>query len=305
MGTKVQPVGYRLAHSNNWKSNWQNHPDVFADSAFRDNQLEKLINDFSNQYGILVSNLRVQEMVGPNGLPHLILTCNYYIRSKIFMKKMGFKEINKQIPEPVWPKYVRGYYKKRRTYYKHQAKNYRKGSLNTVIKVLAPSLVNGFLKEFYKDKPLSFDLRMINTFKANTHHSDIIHQMKRLMKWKQRRIMRNDFSKDIYYTLHQAIITQDTKMLGDLIANLLEKTKRHHPILNVIQRLMNIIMRQYKHVRGLRIKVKGRIGGVKRKRHRTLQVGRLALQEIQLPVAYSMHTSLTRFGSTSIKIWLV
>ena len=51
--------------------------------------------------------------------------------------------------------------------------------------------------------------------------------------------------------------------------------------------------------------VKGRIGGVKRKRHRTLQVGRLALQEIQLPVAYSMHTSLTRFGSTSIKIWLV
>ena len=33
MGTKVQPVGYRLAHSNNWKSNWQNHPDVFADSA--------------------------------------------------------------------------------------------------------------------------------------------------------------------------------------------------------------------------------------------------------------------------------
>ena len=64
-------------------------------------------------------------------------------------------------------------------------------------------------------------------------------------------------------------------------------------------------MRQYKHVRGLRIKVKGRIGGVKRKRHRTLQVGRLALQEIQLPVAYSMHTSLTRFGSTSIKIWLV
>ena len=111
------------------------------------------------------------------------------------MKKMGFKEINKQITEPVWPKYVRGYYKKRRTYYKHQAKSYRKGSLNTVIKVLAPSLVNGFLKEFYKDKPLSFDLRMINTFKANTHRSDIIHQMKRLMKWKQRRIMRNDFSK--------------------------------------------------------------------------------------------------------------
>lgn len=24
MGT-VQPVGYRLAHANNWKSNWQNH----------------------------------------------------------------------------------------------------------------------------------------------------------------------------------------------------------------------------------------------------------------------------------------
>ena len=78
-----------------------NHPDVFADSAFRDSQLEKLINDFSNQYGILVSNLRVQEMVGPDGLPHLILTCTYYIRSKIFMKKMGFKEMQKQIPEPV------------------------------------------------------------------------------------------------------------------------------------------------------------------------------------------------------------
>ena len=89
MGT-VQPVGYRLAHSNNWKSNWQNHSHQFADSAFRDGQLEKLINDFGNQYGILVSNLRVQEMVGPNGLPHLILTCTYYVRSKIFMKKMGF-----------------------------------------------------------------------------------------------------------------------------------------------------------------------------------------------------------------------
>ena len=43
MGT-VQPVGYRLAHANNWKSNWQNHSHQFADSAFRDGQLEKLGN---------------------------------------------------------------------------------------------------------------------------------------------------------------------------------------------------------------------------------------------------------------------
>ena len=304
MGT-VQPVGYRLAHANNWKSNWQNHSHQFADSAFRDGQLEKLINDFCSQYGILVSNLRVQEIVRPNGLPHLILTCTYYVRSKIFMKKMGFKDIQKQLPDPVFPKYVRGYYKKRRKYFKSQSKYHREESLNMVIKVMAPALVNKFLKEFYGNKHVSFDLRMLNTFKANTTHSDLIHQMKRLMRWKQRRIMRNHFSKDIYYTLHEAIITQDTKMLGDLIANLLEKTKRHHPILNVIQNLMRITMRQYKNVRGLRIKIKGRIGGVKRKRHRTLQVGRLALQEIQLPVAYSMHTSLTRFGSTSIKIWLV
>lgn len=305
MGAKVQPIGYRLGHSNNWKSNWQSHPHDFADSAFRDSQLEKLINDFGNQYGILVSNLRVQEMIGPNGFPHLVLTCTYYVRSKIFMKKMGFKDLSKRIPEPVWPRYVRGYYKKRRKYFRQQGENHRRSSLNTLIKVIAPTLVNEYLNEFYNGKPFSFDLRMLNTFKANTTHSDLIHQMKRLMRWKQRRIMRNHFSKDIYYTLHEAILTQDTKMLGDLIANLLEKTKRHHPILNVIQSLMRITMRQYKNVRGLRIKIKGRIGGVKRKRHRTLQVGGLSLQEIQLPVAYSMHTSLTRFGSTSIKIWLV
>ena len=98
MGTKIQPISLRLGNSVNWDSNWQSNSKDFADSTFRDSQLEELLKNFLAQNGILMDKLRVQESIDINGKSHLILTSEYFVRRKLFMKTFKRKMISSKFP---------------------------------------------------------------------------------------------------------------------------------------------------------------------------------------------------------------
>ena len=172
------------------------------------------------------------------------------------------------------------------------------------MKVQAPILVKIFLEDFYKEKDISFNLRLINILKCNKKHSNTINSNLKRLRGFDRRSIRTPYSKDVYFLIHKSILLQKTEMLGDLISTLLEKSKRHHQILNKIEHILKMISPMYRKLGGIKIEIKGRVGGSKRKRKRQMQIGALSLQQINLPVKYSCHTSVTRFGATSVKIWI-
>ena len=297
MGSKVQPIGFRLGHSLNWKANWQAHTQEFGDKAFRDHQIETLLRDFLRQHGILMGTLSTQELILQDGKKHLLFNANYFVRRRTFLQafkqKTKLKDI-KQLKNPRkrWIK---------QKLFLQQAFNFR---INEIIKVQAPILVANFLKEFQSNHQNSFELRLVDTFKIGKPHSLAIHKMQRTIRGRDRRFSRSPYGKDIYFLIHKMILTKDTAMVGNLIATLLEKTKKHHWVLNNIEGLVKIVYLQYQGLNGIRIQTKGRIAGSKRKRKRQFQIGALALQRIDLPVQYSCHKAVTRFGVTSIKIWL-
>ena len=299
MGTKIQPIALRLGHSVSWKSNWQAQSDEYADMAFRDNQLEELMRNFLRQHGILMGDLYVQETINDNGSTHLILTSTFYTRKRPFLT--AFKRKNNLFE-------IKQLNRGRRRYAKRKGflRQYISFALNEIIKVKTPALIRNFLDNFdlTKNQQISFELRLINVHKVGRSHSKKIHWARRITKRKNPRVMRTPYSRDMYFLLHKMFLLHNTTMVGDLIATLLEKTKKHHLVLNRVEELMKIVYEQYGEINGVRIQTKGRIAGSKRKRKRVLQVGKLSLQKIDSPIHYTCHKSVTRFGVTSIKIWL-
>lgn len=297
MGTKIQPISLRLGHSINWNSNWQSTSEDFADSTFRDSQIEKLLKDFLSQNNILMDKLRVQESIDIHGRSHLIFTSEYFVRRKPFMRT--FKRNNDIFKIPQLNKGYRRHLKKKRFFKQNFSL-----MVNQIVKVQAPVLVKNFLEDFYGGNQTSFDLRLINLLKSNSKHSNEINSNLRRFRGHDKRSLRTPYSKDIYFLVHKSILLQKTEMLGELMSTLLEKSKKHHLILNKIEHILKMISPMYKGLGGIKIEIKGRIGGSKRKRKRNMQIGALSLQQVNLPVKYSCHTSITRFGSTSIKIWI-
>jgi len=201
MGTKVQPISLRLGQSVNWNSNWQSNSEDFADATFRDSQLEELLKNFLSQNNILMDKLRVQESIDVNGESHLILTSEYFVRRKPFMRI--FKR-NTNIFDI--PQLNRGY--KRRFKKKNFFRQNFSFMVNQIVKVQAPILVKNFLKDFYGKDNVSFDLRLINLLKCNSKHSNQINFNLRHFKGQDRRSLRTQYSKDIYFLIHKSILLQ-------------------------------------------------------------------------------------------------
>ena len=216
-----------------------------------------------------MDKLRVQESIDVNGESHLILTSEYFVRRKPFMRI--FKR-NTNIFDI--PQLNRGY--KRRFKKKNFFRQNFSFMVNQIVKVQAPILVKNFLKDFYGKDNVSFDLRLINLLKCNSKHSNQINFNLRHFKGQDRRSLRTQYSKDIYFLIHKSILLQKTEMLGNLIATLLEKNKKHHLILNKIEHILKMISPIYKGLGGIKIEIKGRIAGSKRKRKRHMQIGALS-----------------------------
>ena len=101
-------------------------------------------------------------------------------------------------------------------------------------------------------------------------------------------------------------INRDSLTIGDgyVISPLLEKTTRHHQILNNVENLCQLIFTQYKGLNGFRIDFKGRMGGTARSKRRTFKLGSIPTQKMSANIEYSLHEAVTRYGVCSIRIWL-
>ena len=100
------------------------------------------------------------------------------------------------------------------------------------------------------------------------------------------------------------ILLKDTTIFGNAVVPLLEKTTGHHTVATNLEKICSIVFDQYKGINGLRVDLKGRIGGSARSRSKSFTLGSLSNQQIDSDVSYSFHEAVTRYGVCSLKIWL-
>ena len=116
--------------------------------------------------------------------------------------------------------------------------------------------------------------------------------------------MKASYVKDLYLICHKMILLKDTTIFGNAVVPLLEKTTGHHIVATNIEKICSIVFDQYKGINGLRVDLKGRIGGSARSRSKSFTLGSLSNQQIDSDVSYSFHEAVTRYGVCSLKIWL-
>lgn len=87
---------------------------------------------------------------------------------------------------------------------------------------------------------------------------------------------------------------------GQMIADELEK---RIPFRRVLKQAVEKISSS-KEVRGVKVALKGRLGGAEMARYEWLKKGRIPLQTIRADIDYAEKTAYTTYGTIGIKVWV-
>jgi len=120
-------------------------------------------------------------------------------------------------------------------------------------------------------------------------------------------IMNYTLNKDYFLRLLLLSCTYNNSIiLSNYIAHQLKKNKKHKKILKNLTRVIWIFWKNIKiGLRGLQVKVSGKLDGKMRKSKYNYKIGKVQLQTLETFLNYSLAVSYTRFGVISIKLWIV
>lgn len=121
-----------------------------------------------------------------------------------------------------------------------------------------------------------------------------------------RRYSKNSFFKDGVNILFNSIINQQSnKLLSDYVAFELSKMKRHRFFFRFLKTALTLFCTEFKHISGIRIRIKGRINGVPRSKVATINVKEsIKNLSIHTNTNYTESTAFTKNGSLGVKVWI-
>lgn len=154
----------------------------------------------------------------------------------------------------------------------------------------------------YFTKPL--ELHFINIF--NRMHSPIIFN-KIERDWQLSRYKRNKprVFKDMIFAFGIASQKPVIAWVLDLLANAFERNqKKQKQYIYFIKSLLSVLSKHGYGFAAYRLAFNGKIQGSRRTRLKVIKSGPLPLFTIDTMITYSRSTSLTKYGSQGIKVWL-
>lgn len=118
----------------------------------------------------------------------------------------------------------------------------------------------------------------------------------------------NSFFKEGLNTLFTCTTQKNSaNLLAEFIATQLKKLKRHNFFLRFVKTALLIFITDKKStsiIKGIKIKIKGRINGVPRAKHKIINIGKgVPNLTINSNINYAEKTSYTSNGTLGIKIW--
>ena len=96
------------------------------------------------------------------------------------------------------------------------------------------------------------------------------------------------------------------KLLSKFIALELRKVKRHKFFMTFLKKTLSIFLdSNFSKVLGIKIKIKGRLNGAPRAKHKNIDIGNVPIQTIHNNVDYSESTIHNSNGSYGIKVHII
>jgi ribosomal protein S3 len=271
MGTKVHPKGLRLGNHINWDSTIRSDKSKYADLVHQNVQLKQLIDKTLRDFGIITGKLFIRPTKG-NEVTYKIQG-SYYITA-------NSKNIFKKRPD------IEG------------------TDLNENVDFLINQYLYSLIMRYLNivDPSMKCELDLTNVLLLGQYHTSIV--ANKGLKQVRGPMTRLPYTKDLFMIIHKMMLLKDSTILGKAIFPLLEKTTKHHQVVNNVENLCQLAFDQYKGLKGFRIDFKGRIGGSARSRLRTFKLGSIPAQKMSANIEYSFHEAVTRYGVCSIRIWL-
>lgn len=172
---------------------------------------------------------------------------------------------------------------------------------------------NTFLSKFFeslhlfinKKTNIRLNICQLNKkLKNNFYFTTIKHLNKKLGSL--RKFRQNDFFKDgVNLMFNSTLQSNSADLIARFIATQLKKLKRHNFFLIFIKTTFLIFINSnFSNLKGIKIKIKGRINSRPRARHRTINIGKgVPSLTINSKIDYSEKTSYTSNGTLGVKIW--
>lgn len=121
-----------------------------------------------------------------------------------------------------------------------------------------------------------------------------------------RKFRQNNFFKEgVNIMFNSTIQPNSADLIARFIATQLQKLKKHNFFLIFIKTTFLIFINSnFSNLKGIKVKIKGRLNGRPRARHRTINVGKgIPNLTINSKIDYSEKTSYTSNGTLGVKIW--
>lgn len=160
------------------------------------------------------------------------------------------------------------------------------------------------LNLYIKNKKINIKLKNLNNSFLNKVQKKMINK---LYFKKFKRILKNRLYRDLIKVMFISVYEKNSsKLLADIISVYINKhKKKHYYIMSILKNYFNlIIFSKFSKIKGLKIKVSGRLNGAPRANTKIIQIGSIPLQSFESSVSYHNSTSYTSNGSFGVKVWI-
>lgn len=344
MGQKTNPNILQLSKTNDWNYKYieKTSKDYYL-QTHKILESKKFIYNFFKNNGLIIQTCKLN--YSNNNLSILISYHQNYAsinninevnkKQKIFIKKNFVNKKNAKKQFKIL-KSIKNYFNYQNVIYKNDSlkkkfklkkknlkikrlkfiKYYKKYLIlkkNTTIK---NSFSNFFFKilfdslfEFYKTlNSITLILKPLNNnlYKTIKTKKKFLKIKKRLVKL--RKYQRNEFFKEGIGIAFSTISNKNSsELLAKYIVFYLQKLKKHNFFLRFLKTLLKIFVTKsfINIIKGIKIKVKGRLNGAPRAKTKTINVGKnMSLFTIDSSINYSEKTAYTANGTLGIKVWI-
>lgn len=321
MGQKVNPLIFRLGFNKIWKTEFfEKKNNELPLYIFKDLEIRRYIERILKVHGILLNDYK-QQLNGSS----LNLYISYFLTSKFVLFKAKEKICITNI-----------YSKRRKTITNENDGKFLKNQKvsNFVKKILKPYEIKQYLnsnlidmkisskknpKTHYSSSGIFFEIfQVLNQFNAKKlniiFNFSCINKDLNYLKTAQKKILislqkfRNMlfFQEGINLLFCVTHNSNSANLLLGFLVFELKKTKRHKFFLSFLkQTLIILINSNLSKVKGIKIKVSGRLNGVPKAQNKTILIGDMPAQTISAKLDYAQAITQNSDGTYGIKVWVV
>jgi len=343
MGQKTNPNIFQLNKTESWDSKYieKKSNDFYLHTA-KDLEIKKFIDKFFKIYSLNVhscklnycnSSLSIYVSYQQNvSSVSLVSHINKIQKIKLIKKKNFTQKISKKNYNNILKtiknchnyenlNYKKNLLKKKIVFNKNlklkrikNLKFYKKYLSLKANKNIKNLIFNTFLNHLFDSLTLFYkklvDITLIlqplnsNLYKKLTkkQHSTLKKKLVKLKKYQ-----RHEFFKEGINSMFSSVNKENSaELISKFISTNLQKLKRHNFFIRFIKTILTMFVldKELSNVKGIKIKIKGRINGVPRAKNKMITIGNMSLLTIESNISYSETTSYTPNGTVGVKVWV-